>query len=56
MTCLERIEPRLVSGGILVIDDDDTWSGCRRAVDEYFADKQAAFEFRRRARLQIVKK
>jgi hypothetical protein len=55
MTCLERIEPRLVPGGILVIDDYDTWSGCRRAVDEYFADKQASYEFHRRARLHIVK-
>jgi hypothetical protein len=34
---LERIEPRLSPGGALVIDDYEDWSGCRRAVDEYFS-------------------
>ena len=32
-------------GGVLVIDDYDSWSGCRRAVDEYFADKKDRFEW-----------
>lgn len=27
--------PRLVSGGVLIVDDYNTWSGSRRAVDEY---------------------
>lgn len=39
MTCLSRIEPRLVPGGMLVIDDYFDWSGCRTAVDEYFLGK-----------------
>jgi hypothetical protein len=42
MTCLQRIEPHLSEEGILVIDDYDAWSGCRTAVDEYFADKKTA--------------
>jgi Macrocin-O-methyltransferase (TylF) len=54
-TCLERIAPHLVQGAVLVIDDYDAWSGCRRAVDEYFADKQGSFTFRRGARLHVVK-
>ena len=29
MTCLVRIVPYLVSGGVLIIDDYDAWSGCR---------------------------
>lgn len=33
---LEVLYPRLVSGGILIIDDYGHWSGCRRAVDEFF--------------------
>ena len=56
MTCLERIAPRLATGGLLIIDDYDAWSGCRRAVDEYFADKLDLYEFRKLARLQIVKR
>jgi hypothetical protein len=41
-TCLERIEPHLAVGGALVIDDYLDWSGCRRAVDDYFKDKPSS--------------
>lgn len=54
--CLARIEPWLVPGGVLVIDDYDAWSGCRRAVDEYFADKTDRYDWIRRARLHIVRR
>ena len=53
-TCLERIEPHLSPGGVLVIDDYDHWSGCRKAVDEYFADKRDRYAFIRHSRLHIV--
>jgi len=33
-TCMERIIPHLVPGGIMVFDDYASYSGCRRAVDE----------------------
>lgn len=56
MTCLQRITPHLVKGGVLVIDDYYAWSGCRKAVDAYFADKRADFEFVQKARLNIVRK
>jgi hypothetical protein len=36
-TCLERIGPRVVAGGRMVIDDYFSWSGCREAVDEFVA-------------------
>jgi O-methyltransferase len=55
LTCLERIEPHLARGGVLVIDDYDHWSGCRKAVDEYFADRRDRYDFVRRARLHIVR-
>lgn len=55
MTCLQRIAPHLVVGGRLVIDDYDKWSGCKRAVDEYFADRDG-FERVRFGRLHIVKR
>ncbi len=33
---LEVLYPRLVPGGILIVDDYGHWMGARRAVDEYF--------------------
>jgi asparagine synthase (glutamine-hydrolysing) len=38
-TCLERIMPRLVPGGSVIVDDYNDWSGCRKAVDEYFGER-----------------
>jgi O-methyltransferase len=34
---LEHLWPRLVSGGVLIVDDYGHWQGARRAVDEFFA-------------------
>lgn len=56
MTCLERIEPRLASGGALIIDDYHCWSGCRKAVDTYFEDKRDRYDFVRRSRLHIIRR
>jgi len=56
MTCLQRIEPHLLPGGVLVIDDYDHWSGCKAAVDEYFRDKRGNYEFVHRSRLHIVRR
>lgn len=33
---LEHLYPRLVQGGVLMIDDYGSWQGTRKAVDEYF--------------------
>jgi hypothetical protein len=35
---LEQLYPRVSDGGVLIVDDYGHWDGCRRAVDEYFAD------------------
>lgn len=40
MTCLQRIEPHLVIGGSLIIDDYFHWSGSKKAVDEYFTTEK----------------
>jgi len=37
---LEELYPRLVDGGVLIIDDYGHWKGCRKAVDEYFAEQE----------------
>ena len=34
---LEYLFPRLVPGGVLIVDDYGIWDGARKAVDEYFA-------------------
>jgi hypothetical protein len=34
---MEHLYPRLVAGGVLIIDDYGHWEGARRAVDEYFS-------------------
>ena len=33
---LWHLYPRIVPGGVLLIDDYGHWQGCRKAVDEYF--------------------
>jgi O-methyltransferase len=35
---LTHLWPRLVTGGVLIIDDYGDWKGARKAVDEYFGD------------------
>jgi O-methyltransferase len=40
---LENLFPRLVSGGVLIIDDYDHWNGCRQACDEFFQGKDSVF-------------
>ncbi|NNF56885.1 MAG: hypothetical protein HKN04_01460 [Rhodothermaceae bacterium] len=56
LTYFERIVPHLIPGDVLVIDDYEHWSGCRKAVDAFFADKQEGFEFVKRSRLHIVRR
>lgn len=35
---MEHLFPRLVPGGVIIIDDYGHWQGARRAVDEYLAE------------------
>ena len=56
IVCLERITPYLVEGGVLVIDDYEAWSGCKKAVDDFFAGRQNEFEFVNKSRLHIIRK
>ena len=53
-TCLERIAPLLSPGGRIVLDDYDKWSGCRTAVDEYFAGREE-FRLEHGAKLHVVR-
>ncbi len=53
-TCLQRIAPLLVRGGRIVLDDYYAWSGCKTAVDEYFADR-AEYRLEQRAKMHVVR-
>ena len=35
--CLRSLFPRIVPGGILIIDDYGTWDGCTRALHDYLS-------------------
>jgi hypothetical protein len=35
--CLDHLFPRVVSGGLVVIDDYGIWDGCTRAVHDYLS-------------------
>ncbi len=37
--CLDALWDRLVPGGIMQVDDYGTWDGCRKAIDEFFAER-----------------
>jgi len=43
MVCLQRIFPKLVVGGSIILDDYHDWGGCRKATDEYL--KQVSGQF-----------
>jgi hypothetical protein len=37
---LKHLYPRLVPGGVLILDDYGHWEGARRAVDQYFEEER----------------
>lgn len=41
MVCLEHLYDKVVPGGIVILDDYGAYEGCRRAVDEYLARRDA---------------
>jgi len=54
-TCLDRVGPRLVSGGVMAIDDYHFWSGCRKAVDDFLAEHPGEYRTALRTRLHVIK-
>lgn len=44
---LEHLYPRLVRGGVLIVDDYGHWSGAKRAVDEYLENQGVALFLQR---------
>ena len=54
-TELEVLYPRLVSGGVLVVDDYGHWKGSQMAVDEYFGGPPADFQVIDRPARMLIK-
>jgi hypothetical protein len=55
-TCLEQVAPNLAPGGTIIVDDYFVWSGCRKAVDDYFGSAGAqSYRFIAKSRLHIVR-
>jgi O-methyltransferase len=40
MICLKHLFPKVVTGGIIIIDDYYTWEGCTKAVHDYLSEHQ----------------
>lgn len=38
MVCLKHLYPKVLKGGIIIIDDYYTWDGCSRAVHDYLSE------------------
>lgn len=55
-TCLQRIWPLLVSGGVIILDDYFAWGGCTKAVDEFFKDYPGLYEVDDQAGTRMIKK
>ena len=36
-SCLENLFPKVVDGGLIIIDDYTTWDGCTKAVHDYLS-------------------
>lgn len=42
---MEHLYPKLIKGGVLIVDDYGTWSGSGKAVDEYLKARNIPFYF-----------
>ena len=36
-TCLENLYPKVIDGGLIILDDYYTWDGCAKAVHDYLS-------------------
>lgn len=57
LECLDKLYPKVAEGGLVILDDYHTWSGCSRAVHDYLSKTKSTariFELNRVA--YIVKK
>lgn len=53
-TCLDRIFPRLVVGGSIILDDYNDWGGCRKAADAFIAVNRRKLQLDQSARSLVI--
>jgi len=53
--CIERIAPKMAEGGIMIFDDYSSYSGCRKAVDNFLSSAKG-FEILFHKRSLLVKR
>lgn len=53
--CLDRLAPNLAVGGVMVIDDYGSWSGCTKAIDEFLASPPVQVKCSWARRLHITR-
>lgn len=41
MVCLQHLYPKVVNGGVIVLDDYYTWDGCAKAVHDYLSHSKS---------------
>ncbi|WP_153799444.1 TylF/MycF/NovP-related O-methyltransferase [Foetidibacter luteolus] len=46
LTCLQALYPKVVKGGLVIIDDYYSWDGCSRAVHDYFSSIGSSIKIR----------
>jgi len=56
MTCLERIYPKLSVGGVIILDDYNSWGGCKKAADDFLRRVKGTFEIDYPARTLTIKR
>lgn len=42
MVCLEHLFPRVIAGGLIILDDYYAWDGCSKALHDYLSKHQRA--------------
>ena len=52
---LRVIGSQLSIGGVMIIDDYDYWSGCKKAVDNYLLEQGSNFRIESRERLSLFR-
>ena len=52
--CIERISPVLSPGGIMIFDDYSSYSGCRKAVDEFLSENSHSFRLIRHDKSALI--
>ncbi len=56
MICLEFLFPRVVEGGVIIIDDYYTWDGCSRAVHDYLSKYQLSVRIKSFEGIAFIRK